>query len=144
MQKANLLNQFQRNAVAIISLVVALTGLGYNTWRNEQTEGNRNQRFASFMVLSKLNELQELVFYRRYDPMLETQGDSIKGWAYVLTIHDLAQVLPAPLPDNADKLSVTWELNWEQIENDQKSADAILAELDEMRDKTILLLNTLK
>ena len=58
--------------------------------------------------------------------------------------HDLAQVLPAPLPDNADKLSVTWELNWEQIENDQKSADAILAELDEMRDKTILLLNTLK
>lgn len=58
MQNANLLNQFQRNAVAIISLVVALTGLGYNTWCNEQTESNRNQRFASFMVLSKLNELQ--------------------------------------------------------------------------------------
>lgn len=46
MQKSNLLSQLQRNAVAIINLVVALTGLRYNTWRNEQSEGNRNQRFA--------------------------------------------------------------------------------------------------
>jgi hypothetical protein len=144
MQKFKIFDQVRRNFVAIISLTVALTGLAYNTWRNEQTEYNRNQRFASFMVLTKLNELQEFVFYRRYDPELEAKGDSIKGWTYVLTIHDLTQVLPEPFRANADKLSVTWDLNWEEIENDPKHADAILAELDKMRDDTISLLNTLE
>ena len=43
--------QLRRNAVALISLVVALSSLGYNTWRNEQTEANRNERQAAFEVL---------------------------------------------------------------------------------------------
>ena len=144
MQKFNLLSQVQRNAVAIISLVVALTSLGYNTWRNEQSEGNRNQRFASFMILSKLNELQQLVFHRRYDPDLVANGNARTGWTYILTIRDLSQVLPPPLPDNADKLRATWNINWEDIENDQTSADNILTGLDEMRDETIKLLKQLK
>ena len=36
--------QLRDNAVALISLVVALGSLGYNTWRNERTEHNRNVR----------------------------------------------------------------------------------------------------
>jgi len=144
MQKFNLLSQLQRNAVAIISLVIALTSLGYNTWRNEQSEGNRNQRFASFMILLKLNELQQLVFHRRYDPDLEAKGNPRTGWTYILTIKDLSQVLPPPLPASADKLRATWNINWEDIENGQTNADNILAGLDEMRDKTITLLKTLE
>ena len=76
MQNFNLLSQLQRNAVAIISLVVALTSLGYNTWRNEQSEGNRNQRFASFMILSKLNELQQLVFHLSFRTKLTITSHS--------------------------------------------------------------------
>tara|TARA_R110001583_G_scaffold106334_1_gene254575 strand:- start:1102 stop:1536 length:435 start_codon:yes stop_codon:yes gene_type:complete len=144
MQKSNLLTQLQRNAVAIISLVVALTSLGYNTWRNEQSEGNRNQRFASFMILLKLNELQQLVFHRRYDPDLLIKGNPRTGWTYILTIRDLSQVLPPPLPASADKLRATWNMNWEDIEKDQQSADDILVGLDEMRDETILILKTLE
>lgn len=144
MQKNNLLSQLQRNAVAIISLVVALTSLGYNTWRNEQSEGNRNQRFASFMILLKLNELQQLVFHRRYDPELLVKGNPRTGWTYILTIRDLSQVLPSPLPASADKLRATWNINWEDIENNQTSADNILAGLDEMRDQTIGLLKILE
>lgn len=144
MKKFNFLGQLQRNAVAIISLVVALTSLGYNTWRNEQSEGNRNQRFASFMILSKLNELQQLVFHRRYDPDLVAKGNPRTGWTYILTIKDLSQVLPAPLPSSADKLKATWNINWENIENDQASVDNILSGLDEMRDETIQLLKTLE
>lgn len=144
MKKFNFLGQLQRNAVAIISLVVALTSLGYNTWRNEQSEGNRNQRFASFMILSKLNELQQLVFHRRYDPDLVAKGNPRTGWTYILTIKDLSQVLPAPFPSSADKLKATWNINWENIENDQASVDNILSGLDEMRDETIQLLKTLE
>ena len=33
-----ILEQLRRNQLAIISLLVALTALGYNTWRNELTE----------------------------------------------------------------------------------------------------------
>ena len=43
--------QLRRNFVALISLVVAITSLGYNTWRNEASEYNRNQRLISIEVL---------------------------------------------------------------------------------------------
>lgn len=37
---ANIKEQLRRNTVAPISLVVAVTSLGYNTWRNEHSEFN--------------------------------------------------------------------------------------------------------
>lgn len=40
--------QIRRNAVAIISLIVALTSLGYNTYRNELSEANRTVRQVGF------------------------------------------------------------------------------------------------
>lgn len=48
--------QLRSNAVALISLAVALTALGYNTWRNERTEHNRNIRVAAFEVLTQLGK----------------------------------------------------------------------------------------
>ena len=56
----NIKKQVRRNAVALISLVVAITSIGYNTWSNEHSEFNRNQRQASFQILLTLGELQEL------------------------------------------------------------------------------------
>lgn len=39
-------DQVRSNIVAIISLLLAILGLSYNTWRNEITEHNRNVRQA--------------------------------------------------------------------------------------------------
>ena len=61
MSSRSITEQIRRNAVALISLVVAVTSLGYNTWRNEASEGNRNQRWASFEVLLELGELRQLM-----------------------------------------------------------------------------------
>jgi hypothetical protein len=63
MTNANLdfIDQIRRNAVALISLIIAVSSLSYNTWRNEKTEDNRNQRLAAFEVLLKLNELQQVI-----------------------------------------------------------------------------------
>ena len=36
--------QLHNNAVALISLFVAVSSLAYNTWRNETTEAQRNIR----------------------------------------------------------------------------------------------------
>lgn len=45
--------QLRNNAVALISLAVAIGSLGYNTWRNERTEHNRNVRTAAFELLMR-------------------------------------------------------------------------------------------
>jgi len=42
----NMREQIRNNMVALISLLIALSALGYNTWRNELTERNRNIRDA--------------------------------------------------------------------------------------------------
>lgn len=58
----SLKDQLRNNLVAIISLAVALTALGYSTWRNERTEQNRNVRAAGFELLSEIGALQQVVF----------------------------------------------------------------------------------
>ena len=58
--------QIHNNAVALISLFIALSSLAYNTWRNETTEEQRNVRHASFRVLESLGELQQVVDFRYY------------------------------------------------------------------------------
>jgi hypothetical protein len=50
--------QLRANIVAVVSVLVALGGFTYNTWRNERTEGNRNTRIAAFEVLKTLGELR--------------------------------------------------------------------------------------
>ena len=40
MKKITFRQQLQRNAVALISLTVAISSFAYNSWRNELTEQN--------------------------------------------------------------------------------------------------------
>jgi hypothetical protein len=63
-----MLEQILGNALAVISLCVALSALGYNTWRNELTEHKRNIRQAGFEML-----LHTTVIYR-----MEGSLDSIR------------------------------------------------------------------
>lgn len=51
-----MLKQLQKNSLSLISLVVALSALSYNTWRNEQSEYNRNIRNAGFEVLLHIGD----------------------------------------------------------------------------------------
>ncbi len=62
--------QFRDNLVAIISLAIALSALGYNTWRNERTERNRNIRVAGIELLTEVGSLQQIIFYAHF-----TEGD---------------------------------------------------------------------
>lgn len=132
--------QIRRNLVAIISLTVALSGLGYNTWRNEKSEHNSNIRTASFEVLTVVGELQRVVFFSHYDKSTE-YGSPRSGWAHILTIHDLSQVMPAPLPEEADRLKGVWERNWDSLGNSEASVDAINAAIDTYR---LSVLSTLR
>ena len=138
------LRQIQRHAVALISLVVALTSLGYNTWRNEVTEYNRNQRQSAFEILLKLGELQQVVFHSHYDRDIQDKGNPRTGWAYVLVIKDLARVLSPPMPAASDRLQTVWGEHWSALGAKQASADAILAEIDSVREETLRQLQELE
>ena len=116
MSKGSITEQLRRNTVALISLVVAITSLGYNTWRNEHTEHNRNQRDASFQVLLKLGELDELINYVHYDCNLTFRGNTKSGWAIVQAIEDLTLVLEEMSPERARRIKATWTDNFEQLE----------------------------
>ena len=138
-----ILQQVHRNAVALISLVVALTSLGYNTWRNELTEANRNQRQSAFEILLKLGELQQVVFHSHYDRDTADKGNPRTGWAYVLVVNDLAHVLESPMPALTDRLRGVWGEHWSRLGTEQTSADAILAEIDTVREETLRQLHAL-
>ena len=127
--------QLRRNAVALISLAVAIMSLGYNTWRNEASEHNRNQRWAAFEVLMTVGELQELVFYLHYDRDRE-RGNPRAGWALVLTTRDVTLLLEEPVQAAAQDLYRTWAEHWDGLGSDADSADAVLGAIESMRAAT--------
>lgn len=132
--------QVRRNLVAIISLTVALSGLAYNTWRNEKSELNSNVRTAGFEILLEIGELQRVVFFSHYDR--DTQlGNPRAGWVHVLTIQDLSQVMPEPVPAQAMQLKTAWEENWSQLGESDASANTINQSIDDYR---LAVLDTLR
>jgi hypothetical protein len=54
-------DQLRDNMVALTSLVIALSALGYSTWRNELTELNQNIRDAGFELLTEIGSLQQMM-----------------------------------------------------------------------------------
>ena len=143
MQSTKLIDQLRRNRVALISLVVAIISLSYNTWRNEASEDNRTQRLVSIEILLKIGELEELVLYSHYDPDVEIKGNPRTGWALVLTIEDLAQILEPPCPASATALKATWQEHWSSLSDDVASKDAVREAIDDMRQETLALLRML-
>ena len=116
--------QLRRNTVALISLTVAITSLGYNTWRNEHSEFNRNQRQASFEVLLKIGELEELVFHSVYDPGFANAGNARTGWALVLTIRDLSHVIDG----TANIRDINKALGWQLPTDGPKTLNGVILE----------------
>ena len=137
-------SQICMNALALISLGVALTSVSYNTWRNERTEHNRNVRAATFEVLTKLADFERTVFLAQYDRD-RTQGNPRIGWTDVIVIHDLASVAPAPLESKAAQLREVWRENWEHLgSDDESSVDHIEAAVEDMRQATLNTLRALR
>lgn len=116
MDRDSIRSQLKRNAVALISLVIAITSLVYNTWRNEHTEFNRNQRDASFAILSRLGELEELTYLVHYDCNFRLRGNVRTGWALVQSVQDHAMVLQEFPSDAAAKLRDAWSENWQPLD----------------------------
>ena len=137
--------QIRDNAVALISLSVALLSLGYNTWRNETTEEQRNVRHAAFRTLEALGELQQVVLYRTY--YLPENADQqeegrlrIRGFGQVQLIQDLMNLMPEPGPAAGDHLFRLWRESVDELSLGPDNQKALMAEkaitdaIDQTRD----------
>lgn len=138
----NIRDQLKNNTVAIISLIIAISSLGYNTWRNENTEENRNVRLAAFEVLLSLGELQVITDYSHYGND-QNKGNPIEGWGRVLLIRDLCTLVSENASKQADKLHASWSDNWETLTNEQTSVDTITSSIAETRRLILATLNAL-
>lgn len=110
---ATIRQQIHNNAVALISLFIAVSSLAYNTWRNETTEEQRNVRHAAFRVLENLGELQQVVDFRHYYLPFENTGERegelrIRGFGNAAMIHDLMMLMPPPAPAAGVELHDLW------------------------------------
>jgi hypothetical protein len=144
MKNRTIFNQIKRNSVALISLFIAVSSLSYNTWRNELSEKNRNQRHAAFEILLKINELQQVVHFHYYDKDTTNKGNPRTAWAYVATIKDLASILNNPLPQSSQNLLDVWERNWQGLAENQENLEAIEKAIDNVRKDSMTLLQHLK
>lgn len=111
--------QIRRNAVALISLSVAVTGLAYNTWRNEVSEHNRNQRLVSIQILLMLGDFQQVVLDRRHDRMTDGENARREGWALARTLHDISLIVEGDVAESAEQLLEIWKRDSEDL----RSAD---------------------
>ncbi|OUS23309.1 hypothetical protein A9Q98_15680 [Thalassotalea sp. 42_200_T64] len=141
--KRSLKQQIQNNLIAIISIFIAVSSLAYNTWRNEQTEYNRNVRTSSFQILMSLAELQLLVDHAFYNEDKE-KGDPIKGWSYVLYVQGLAQTVSPEVKHNAEQLKKIWEKNWQLMHQQQSQNDAISQSIKVLRLEVLATLQSLQ
>jgi hypothetical protein len=128
--------QVRDNLVAITSLLVALSALGYNTWRNERTERNRNVRVAGIEMLQEIGSLQQVVSYAYFTEPGEggerdARGDPRMGWVDVYTISDLAAMMPPEVERDAATLRAVWEADAAALIVDDEPDAAAQAGSDE-------------
>lgn len=135
--------QIQANLVAIISLVTALSGVFYDTWRDHHNELNENRRNAAFEVLKNLGELQTIVNYAHFKMDAE-RGNPIVGWKYVLLIRDLTRLLPEQDSRQGNLLYTTWQQHWVDLESNQASEKLISDQISIARTNVLATITDLQ
>ena len=94
---ATIKSQLRDNAIAIISLIVALASFSYTSWRMERSEQNLTTRDAAFRMLAALGEMKQVVYHGHYDHD-KVRGNPRTGWVYVETIRDFGSAMPRRCP----------------------------------------------
>lgn len=131
--RKTIVEQFRRNAVALISLAIAITSLGYNTWRNEASEHNRNQRLVSIELMLMLGELRQTTLDCHYGDPEDCDRLLRAGWSTVLTIRDLSTISEGMVPDSASQLYDAWQADYKVLADDLDAKDRIIDAIELVR-----------
>lgn len=137
--------QLRRNAVALISLFIAITSLGYNSWRNETTEAQRNVREAAFEMVRISATLQRDLFLQRYSQDSESWH---RGWSSVISLQTLARLLSEDVLRASENLHRIWSdqaarlrsANRSEADSAEAAVNAAIEQLTELLIAQILAL----
>ena len=126
----------KNNWLSLLSLAVALSALFYNTWRNEQTELNRNYRASGFEIVREIAKLQLLVDQTFYAP--ESNNNAIEGWTRINFIQSLSAIMSSSVKQRADDLKLVWSEQWQQL-NEKESANKLITEANRALEQEVLI-----
>lgn len=131
-------------AIALVSLVVALSGLGYATWRNETTEAHRNIRQASFALLDQLGQLQQIVDNRYYAGE-RSEMTRIAAWSKAALIRDMGSLVSPQAQVRAEAAFDAWSKHAEGLDAQDPAAEkAITQSLEQLRRQVLMDLQRLR
>ena len=136
-------DEIKNSRIAIISLIIAIFAVTYSTWRDEETEKNRNIRMASFEALKNLGELQIVINYAHYQPDYP-MGNPFFGWGHMMLINDMGELLPEPIPEAFKKLAGVWGEDWSKLKTDSTAVERITTEVDNSRNAVVHLIQGLR
>ncbi len=109
--------QLQQNILAILSILIAVTALSYNSWRNEKSEENRNFRTAGFEIMRESAHLQYIIDTSTYASSEDSTG-AINGWVKVNLILALSELMTPEIKQQAKNLKRVWTDNWQLLDTD--------------------------
>lgn len=135
--------QIKTHAVALISLITALSGLYYNNWRDHQNERNHNMRNAAFEVLKDLGELQTIVNYAHYDEDV-SKGNPIEGWKYAIQVRDLSHLLSRDSQLQGRQLYQVWQKDWAALGQNKHSEQRISQQISVTRDTVLATIHAIE
>ena len=135
--------QLRANAVALLSLAVALSSFSYTAWRTERSEANRTTRQGAFQLLVAIGQLQEVVYRAHYDHDAD-RGSPRSGWVYVQTINDFSAALSMSVPGCGRLLLESWRDHWEGLGVREEDAVTIDDALGACRAAVVGKLRTLR
>jgi hypothetical protein len=128
---------------AVLSLVFAVVGFSYNAWRLELSETNSNIRTASFAVLTELSALEQNIYAAHYDKN-QIDGSARKGWVKVGLINDLSVLNGSAVVAQTDKLKQKWATSWQTIPDNEQTVEALVSEIDKVRQQVKVVLSGLE
>ncbi|MCV6604439.1 MAG: hypothetical protein OIF34_03970 [Porticoccaceae bacterium] len=141
------LQQVRRNSVALISLTIALASLGYNTWRNEVTEQNRNVRTAGFALIERLAELDEVAIHMRYArnhmSAAQLENSRKRGWVQVIAMRDLVYPMPDSVNEKSTQLYSDWQMYSDELE-EKHAYDQIDNSIEGLRESVLKSIGELR
>ncbi|MCC7247437.1 MAG: hypothetical protein IT473_02330 [Lysobacter sp.] len=124
-------------ALALIALAVALTGMAYNTWRNETSEAQRNVRQACFMLLEESAALQQIVDLR-FGGHDRSKSSWASAWGKATLIRDLGELAPPRTGQEAQHVYEIWSQRAHQIDERNPLAEDELSDaIERMRRQTL-------
>jgi len=127
----NFKQQLQKNLVAVISVMIAILALSYNSWRNELSEDNRNVRAAGFEIMRESARLQYFIDSTTYSESAN-DGDVIQGWVSINLILSLSKLMSPKIHERASNLKNVWTSQWSTLATDNNANEAVTRANDQL------------